>query len=216
MSDADVLLRRAHEAAYRLPVGFAGFSATVTASSTASNTEKVDNSTSGSARLVVRGRTDLELTVDGPPDEILDWARGELASIVGHRWATSYEEGDGRWAKRADGDTVTMLDDPFDSAYRLRDNVISEVHRTVGGARFVISVSGRQHTSDGRYLPAHFTVFHWSGDPARVTRADQFTDAFVEVDGVYLPAARRVVSATDDGLTTRVLELRDHRIGPGA
>jgi hypothetical protein len=200
MSDPDVLLRRAHEAGYRFPSNFAGFSATLRTSA-------------GDAGVVtVSGRTALELTIDGAPSDEAGWARDELASIVSHRWASGYDDGDGRWTKHTDGETVTILDDPFDSAYRLRDNHISEVHRTVGASRFVISVSERVRTADGRYLPVHFTVFHWSTETGRLTRADHFTDAFVLVDGVYLPSRRQVVSATDEGLKTRVLELSEHRI----
>ena len=200
MSDPDVLLRRAHEAGYRFPSTFTGFAATVRTSA------------GDTGAVAVTGRTAVELTIDGPPSDEADWARGEIASIVSHRWASGYDDGDGRWTKRTDGETVTILDDPFDSAYRLRDNHISEVHRTVGPSRFVISVSERVRTADGRYLPVHFTVFHWSTETGRLTRADHFTDAFVLVDGVYLPSRRQVVSATDEGLHTRVLELAEHRI----
>jgi hypothetical protein len=200
MSDPDVLLRRAHEAGYRFPSTFAGFSATI-------RTSAGDTGT-----VTVTGRTAVDLTFDGSPSDEADWVRGEIASIVSHRWASGYDDGDGRWTKRADGETVTILDDPFDSAYRLRDNHISEVHRTVGASRFVISVSERVRTADGRYLPVHFTVFHWGTGSGRLTRADHFTDAFALVDGVYLPSRRQVVSATDEGLRTRVLELAEHRV----
>jgi hypothetical protein len=200
MGDPDVLLRRAHDAGYRFPSNFGGFTATIRTSAGHSGT------------VTVTGRTEVELAVDGEPSDDLAWARGEIASIVSHRWASGYDEGDGRWSKRTDGETVTMLDDPFDSAYRVRDNHISEVHRTVGDSRFVISVSERLRTADGRHLPVHFTVFFWDTASGRLTRADHFTDAFVLVDGVYLPSRRQVVSASDEGLSTRVLDLTDHEV----
>ena len=90
------------------------------------------------------------------------------------------------------------------------------MHRTVGAARFVIAVSERLRTADGRHLPTHFTVFHWDTGTGRLNRADHFTDTYAVVDGVYLPARRQVVSATDDGLTTRVLELADHGVDTDA
>jgi hypothetical protein len=204
MGDPDVLLRRAHEAGYRFPPGFTGFSATLRTSA------------GDSGRVTVTDRTSVEVSVDGDPSDEVAWARDEIASIVSHRWPTTYDDGDGRWAKRSDGETVTILDDPFDSAYRVRDNHISEVHRTVGDARFVISVSERVRTADGRHLPSHFTVFHWGTATGRLTRADHFVDEYVTVGGVYLPARRQVVSATDAGLVTRVLELSDHATGPDA
>jgi hypothetical protein len=198
MDRADVLLRRAHEAGYRFPLGFSGFSATVRTSG------------GDTGRVEVRGRKEIDFQVDGEPGTDAGWAGEEIASMVSHRWSASYDDNDGRWAKRSEDDTVRLLDDPFDSAYRLSDGAISEVHRTVGGSRFVISVSGRVPAHDGRYLPAHFTVFHWSTDTGRLIRSDGFTDDFVLVDGVHLPARRRVVTATDEGLTTRELVLADH------
>ncbi len=201
MGDPDVLLRRAHETGYRFPSTFGGFTATVRTSA------------GDTGAVAVTGRTTVDLTIDGEPSDDVAWARGEIASIVSHRWASGYDEGDGRWTKRSDdGETVRMLDDPFDSAYRLRDNHISEVHRTVGESRFVISVSERVRTADGRYLPVHFTVFFWNTASGRLTRADHFTDAVALVDGVYLPSRRQVVSASDEGLSTRVLDLADHTV----
>ena len=204
MSDPDVLLRRAHEAGYRFPSTFTGFEATV-------RTAAGDTGT-----VAVTGRTAVELTIDGQPSDDADWARGEIASIVSHRWAARYDEGDGRWAKRAEGDTVTILDDPFDSAYRLRGDVISEVHRTAGGTRFVIAVSERITVDDGRHLASHFTVFHWDTGSGKLVRADHYTDSYASVDGVHLPARREVTSATDAGLNTRVLVLADHAVGTDA
>ena len=201
MTDADVLLRRAHQAGYRLPPDFPGFTATVRTAS------------GDTGRLVVRGRTDLDLTFDGTTTADAHWAREELASMVSHRWAARYDDGDGRWDKRADSDTVRLLDDPFDSAYRLRDELISEVHRTAGDVRFVIAVSGRATVPDGRHLPTHFTVFHWATGTGQLVRAEHYVDAYVPVGDVQLPARRQVVAATAEGLTTRTLTLSDHRVG---
>jgi ketosteroid isomerase-like protein len=200
MGDADLLLRQAHETGYRFPPRFRGFTATL-------RTSAGDH-----GRLVVRGRSEIEVSIQGEPTDQVDWAREQIASVVGHRWPTGYDDGDGRWAKRADGDTVTILDDPFDSAYRLRDAQISEVHRTVGQVRFVIAISERHRVDDGRYLPAQFTVFHWSTESGRLVRAEHFTDTYIRIDGVYLPARRQVISATDEGLTTRVLDLAEHTV----
>jgi hypothetical protein len=195
MGDPDVLLRRAHDAGYRFPPGFTGFSATL----------RTDN---GGGRVTVADRTTIE--IDGEPGDEIAWAHSEIASIVGHRWPSSYDEGDGRWTKRLDGEQVRIVDDPFDSSYRIRDSHISEVHRTVGDSRFVISVNGRVTTDDGRHLPTHFAVFHWATATGRLIRADAYVDAYVRIDGIHLPSRRQVTTATDDGLVARALTLTDH------
>ena len=200
MESADAALRRAHEAGYRFPQGFAGFTASFTTSSDQGPT---------SGTVSVDGRRSIELTLDGTPGPDADWTRDEIASIVGHRWPTPYEEGDGRFTKQVSGDTVA-LHDAFDSSYRLGAAGVHEVRRTTGSTRFVIVVADRHLLEDGRHLPSHFTVFYWDVESGRLLRADHFRDTYVAVDGVYLPGRREVTTATDTGLATRVLDLTDH------
>jgi hypothetical protein len=212
---ADDLLRPAHDAVYRFPVGFAGFAA------------KLDTHAGQTGTVTVRGRRDIQVTL---PDDAVDggWVRQEIGGMVAHRWASEYADGDGRWSKRVTEDRglagallISFEDDPFDSAYRLRDGQIAEVHRTAGYTRFVIAVHDREVTGDGRTIPSRYSVFHWSTgedglseDPGtaqrRLRRADHYCDAYTRTDGVYLPACREVTSATDAGLTTRRIDLRDH------
>lgn len=197
MEGADAVLKRAHLSGYRFPQGFAGFAATI------------DTSAGDHGSVIVDADRIIQLTIDGTPSGDADWVRAELGSIVSHRWPSRYEDGDGRFAKRVEGDTV-LMDDPLSSAYRVGPHGIREVHRTAGATRFVISVSQRHHLSDGRHLPAHFTVFHWSVESGRLQRTEHFYDTYVAVDGIQLPHRREVTSATDEGLTSRMLELSNH------
>lgn len=156
------LLERAHAAAYRFPAGFAGFHATV-------HTSAGDTGT-----VVVRGRRDHEFVFTHEAGDA-DWAREQVASILGHRWPAPYAEGDGRYSSRTetDGDPggtlVRLTGDPMNSAYRVRDDEISEVHRTTGQVRFTIVISGSTHTAEGR-LPNHFSVYYWRGTTAGCSR----------------------------------------------
>lgn len=213
---ADELLRVVHEAAYRFPVGFAGFTAVLT-------THAGDTGT-----VTVRGRRNVEVALsEGAADA--GWARDELTTMVANRWASEYADGDGRWSKRVVTDThlaggllVTFDDDPFRSAYQIRDGQIAQVHRTAGHTRFVIAVQDRELTGDGRSIPSRFTVFHWSAEedtPSRLLQADHYCDAYRRAYGagaaeIYLPARREVISATDDGLITRFIELHNHTLTP--
>jgi hypothetical protein len=201
MPDADALLRPAHDAAYRFPPAFPGFIASV----------RVHTGQTGS--LTVRDKRDLDLALpDG--NHHADWVHAELASMVAHRWASDYAEGDGRWRKEVDGDRITLTDDPFDSTYHLRDGHIAQVQRTAGEMRFAIVVHDRESSTDGRQIPIRFTVTHWIVDPqpGRLIRADHYRDAYVLVDGIHLPARREVTSATDEGIVTRYVELSNHAL----
>jgi hypothetical protein len=198
------LLERAHAAAYRFPAGFAGFTASV------------HTSAGDAGTVVVRGRRDHEFTFTHTAGDA-DWAREQVASILGHRWPAPYAEGDGRYSHHTetDGDPGGMLvrltGDPMNSAYRVRDDEISEVHRTTGQVRFSIVISGSTHTAEGR-LPDHFSVYYWRPGDGRLIKADQYRDTYTEVAGVWLPTRRVITTADDDGLTTRALDLRDHRL----
>lgn len=190
------LLQRAHERAYRFPAGFAGFSALLTSGAT----------------LEVKGKREFTLS-EGDA-----WTREQIASILGHRWALDYEtEGDGRFGQNEqdDGDptgTLVRLEgDPLDSSYRVTDrHEIAEVHRTAGDTRFTIVISSGFETGVGR-LPQNFSVYYWNLG-GRLTKVDQYRDQYTEVDGVWLPSRRTVTTATDAGLSSRVLTLTDHQL----
>ena len=208
--EPDALLRQAQEAAYRLPPGFGGFTADLSCTTDAAQ---------GRGTLRVSGPSAMETAFDGDAgDDVRAFAQREVASMVGHRWAQPYEEGDGRYAKQFgqdDGGTLAgrlvVLDgDPFSSSYRVADGQVVQVNRAMGGGRFSIVIHARTSAPDGRSLPAHFSVYHWATDNGRLTRADSFSDSYTVVGGVALPAARRVVSATDDGLSRRELRLSHH------
>jgi hypothetical protein len=206
--EPDELLRHAQEAAYRLPAGSGGFTAEVLWATDAAEAR---------GTLRVSGPSDLEIVLDDEGQEARAGAQRELASMVGHRWAQSYEEGDGRHEKHLGpedgllaGRLVVLDGDPFASSYRVADGAVVQVNRTMGGGRFSIVITARTVAPDGRVLPAQFSVFHWAADSGRLTRTESFSDRYAVVAGVALPAARRVVSATDAGISRRELRLTGH------
>jgi len=201
-------LRAAHDGGYRFPAGFHGFTADLAVVEGAP--EQVAHL---QGTISVGGPRAIEVNAAGP-DGLAGFAKQELASMAGHRWPTPYEESDGRWTLTIEEETgnplgrlVTVHDDPFQSSYRLRDGRISQVNRQMGPTRFTISIQRHVPTPDGRVLPAEFTVTYWDVDTGRLTRADAYTDRYVEVDGVSVPRSRWVLTATDDGFTVRELTL---------
>jgi hypothetical protein len=202
------MLRGAHDGGYRFPLDFNGFSASI---SVVEGTP--DQVAELAGTITVGGPRAIELDATGP-DELLAFARQELASMAGHRWPSSYDQSDGRWTLTIEDDAhnplgrlVTVHDDPFHSSYRLRDGRISQVIREMGPTRFAISIQNHAPTVDGRVLPAEFTVTYWSIESGRMTRADAYTDRYETVDGVSIPISRRVLTATDDGFSAREFTL---------
>lgn len=209
--EADEALRRAHEAAYRLPAGFGGFAATVSCSDGVVTVRGVMRSA---------GEAELDLTFEpgvDPDGELCAWGRREIGSMVSHRRAQSYEHGDGRYDKTfgagedLGGRMVVLAGDPFSSSYRVGEGQITEVHRAMGPTRFSVIIHSRVVAPAGRGLPACFTVHHWAAEGG-LARTDVFTDAYVPVDGVMLPERRLVVTAGATGLERRELRFDGHAL----
>lgn len=206
---AHAALQAAHEGGYRFPADFAGFSADVLV-------ERDDVAQTG--RVVLRSPREIDIELDAD-EETLGWLRQELGSMAGHRWPTSYAESDGRWTLTLEasggrplGDLIRVHDDPFNSSYRLRDGRIVQANRQLGPARFSINIHAHTDTADGRTLPAVFTVAFWDTENGRLTRTDEYVDRYVEVDGVQLPAERRILRVEDDGISVRKLTLSGHAL----
>lgn len=209
---AHAVLRQAHEAGYKFPAGFAGFTATLTF---------IQDGAAVSGRVTVRAPRDIQFEIDAD-EAAIGWLKQEIGSMAGHRWPTSYEAGDGRWTLTLEddaghplGQTVTVHDDPFGSSYRVRDGQISEVNRQMGGTRFTITILQHQTAADGRNLPSVFTVAYWDVNEGRLTRSDAYTDRYATVSGASLPVGRRVVTSTDTGQTTREMILNGHELLSG-
>src|ERR1044072_1946159 len=153
---AAALLREAHEKGYRFPVSFEGFTARI-------HWETPDGGGEGAARIELQGGPRVEA------EGIDDWAAGQLRSVIGHRSARSYEDGDGMTPKRVtDADHAlgqkVELEDDLDSSYLVGGGQIAGVTRTAHGTRFTIIVQGRTPVGDGTSVPTEFCVAFWDED----------------------------------------------------
>lgn len=209
----DELLGEAHASAYRLPADFPGFEATVAMAGAGWRAR-------GSMRATGPERVDV--VIDATEADRA-WAAKELNSMVAHRWHQPYDSGDGRHPKLTDaeidhplGRLVRLDGDPYSSSYRVLDGHVSVVERQVGPMRFCIVVHERAPAPDRRSVPSTFTVTYWNGATGELTRTDAYRDVYTEVGEVLLPASRRVVTASDDGLVARHLRLSDLRVVAGA
>ena len=213
-NEAHAILKEAHARSYRFPEGFNGFTAEVRVTRA-----KGDEIVSAAGTVTVAGPRAIVLDLDDADEALVSWAKQELASMAGHRWPTSYEESDGRYevtladdAAHPLGPELTFQNDPFGSAYRVADGAISQVTRSMGPMRFTITMQRHEPTADGRSLPSEFTVSYWNTKEGRLVRADGYRDRYQVVEGVSVPAERTVVTAEDDGFTTRRLVVSNVRL----
>lgn len=209
----DEMLAEAHASAYRFPAAFGGFAATVAMTGPGWR---------AAGSLTARSPSEVEVALDAAEDDERAWAARELTSLVAHRWHQPYDAGDGRYPKETDvgdghplGRLVRLVGDPHASSYRVLDGQVSMVERHMGPMRFCIVIHQRMPAPDRTAVPTSFTVAYWNATTGALTRTDAYCDAYTEVDGVLLPAGRRVVTASDDGLVARQLRLSGHSILAG-
>lgn len=202
---ADVLLEEAQRAGYRYPPAFHGFRATL---------QTADATTEPALVAVSIGKDGV--SVEGA-EGLGGWAAEQIRSMVAHRLARPYEDGDGRHAKRAVDDgsplgALVELEDGMSSSYRVAEGQIALVTRQPGPHRFSIAVQARLQVAEGAFLPKEFAVFHWGADGA-LEAAEAYSDVYAEVDELLLPASRRVIRADRDGVVSaRQLTLKDHSL----
>jgi hypothetical protein len=205
-SPADELLGGAARSTYRYPPEFAGFDARLRLQSDAGSVETPVSVRVEDGRVTVEG--------DGSPE--LEWATDQLRSVVSHRLARPYEEGDGAHGKRLREDgsplgKLVELDDSMSSSYRVDDGRITLVTRRPEGRPFSIVVQGRTPAPDGSAVPTEFTVFFWDAG-GRLEAAEAYTDEYVQAGSLLLPASRLVVRAGDEGILVRRLTLSEHAL----
>lgn len=201
------LLRRAHARGYRFPENFKGFRAKIVF-------HKDAEQVTGTVEVTSPREVTLHLET---ATENKQWAQREIASMAGHRWYSRFEESDGRYTltlgpddNHLRGRQILIHDDAFHSSYRVLNDAIIQINRTMGQAQFTINIQEHVILADNQRLPGHFTVTYWDTEQKRLTRTDIYSDRYRDVDGIYCPAMRRVITADDSGLVARRIELSEH------
>jgi Protein of unknown function (DUF3386) len=203
------MLKSARETSQTLPSNFAG----VTFDVVLNDSGKVAK---GSINYEAGGSA--ELKVEGLDEEVKGWLNEQTMSIIAHRRGGDFSKGDGRHPITfAEDDNSPAgrriaINDKMKSYYRVRDNLVAEVDRTMGADHFIITVLETTKTPDGKNLPRHFTVTYFDANSGAVKRAETFTDEYKLIDGVWFPASRRMFRAENGKVITRVIEFHNPRI----
>jgi hypothetical protein len=210
------LLKSAQSARETFPADFAGFKAELICN---------DNGQVATGTIDYQPATGAKLAISGLSDEAHGWLTQQINSLLMHRRSRDFNEGDGRHPLSLAPDDQSplghrvLLNDKLKSSYRIRDGQTTEVDRTMGDHRIVISILATTATGKGKYLPHHFAVNTFDVKSGALKRTDMFTDEFVQVDGVWLPASRRVITGEDGKVTARVITIRNpqlHRVRDAA
>jgi hypothetical protein len=152
------------------------------------------------AEVIVSPKGDVDLKgLDGLGRGFVD---RHLSSLVMHRMPGSqFEEEAGFEADdhHVLGRRLRLAEERMGSVYRIRDNVISEVNRSMGRQRFTISVIDVSYNDEGKYLPHVFTVSFWDEKTGDLEATESVYHQWERVGRYDLPKKLMVVSTGDQG-----------------
>lgn len=175
----------------------------------------------GTLRVDERGKIRFDGVAD--PD---GWANRILASLVGHRMDNSAEKEtpcafDDHDERHPLGRAIRVLTGELHSSYRIRDNQIIVVNRTMNGSRFTITVLENVLNENGKYLPTNYLVNYWDAKTNALQRSEGHHQSWKRLGDYDLPVTVRVttaVSGTGENapLSTRSITLSKHRLAAAA
>ena len=201
------LMVRAHQARAEWGDDFPGFRADIVV-------WQDDARTKG--ELVVTADGDVKLTFVRPPaDE--NAIRRRLESLVMHRRSSGQREYDVEFAddQRSHplGRLIRFTDDRLHSVYRIKNDVITEVHRTAGQTRFTISVIEVTRNQEKKYLPRTYTVSFWDAQTGALKTVSTTYNRWKRVGKFDLPAKVLSISTgRDNARTVNQIVLRNHKL----
>jgi hypothetical protein len=155
------------------------------------------------------------ITLDLPDARETAWATRFLSSLVSHRLpadeigsaATLVED-----SRHPLGRKIQLEEDGMGSVYRIRDNVVTEVNREMGGTRFTISVLEVFWNADHKYIPASYNVSTWEDGSGKLISSQTVTSRWDRVGRFDLPSKVLVLDVADGARKVRQLEFHDVRL----
>ena len=203
------LLKSTRATSQNFPANFAGVTSEVVLN---------DNGKITKGTLVYEASKPGELKIEGLDEETKGWLSDQALSVIAHRRGGDFAKGDGRHPitfGEDDGSPAgrrVVLNDGMKSSYRVRNQQVVEVDRTMGADHFTITVLETTPVAGGKFLPRHFTVTYFDARSGALKRSEAFTDEYKQIDGVWFPASRRVVRAENGKVATRVIEFHQPRL----
>ncbi len=183
-----------------------------------------DNGASKTGTVNYDGQNRAVIKMDGLSDEAKAWIDDQVNSVLAHRRNGDFSKGDGRhpitFAANDKDDKSLLgrrieLHDSMKSSYRIKNNQVVEVDRTMADDHFVITVLETTPTANGKFLPRNFVVNYFDAKSGALKRSEAFTDKYQKIDGIWLPASRRIVKAEAGRLVARGLEFRNLQVKLG-
>jgi hypothetical protein len=202
------LLRRAFEKTSRWPQGFKGFTADLIC-------EEEGRVSEGSVTV----KSAREVTVQLDHEDLKKWAEGQISMMAVHRGPRSFEESDGKNSLTLGeedhhpmGRLLIIHGDGMNSRYRIKDDRITQINRSMERAKFTINVEDSLATADGKALTTRYAVFYFSPTDGALRQVETYSDSHAVVNGIYLPGVRRVSFNENGAVITRLMRFEHHRL----
>ena len=204
--EARELLHRAFDRTSRWRADFAGFTAALVVN---------DNGVEHRGTVQVTMPRSVDVTVAEP--ELQQWAQQQLAMMAGHRGYRAFDQADGKYTLTLGpqeahplGRLVYIHGDGMNSRYRVRDERICQIQRSMERVKFTINIEDTMTTRDDKVLTTRFTVYYFAPSTGQLTQVESFVDDYCEVGGIVLPKARRVTFADNGEARVREVILSEH------
>ena len=198
-ASAAELMRRAHQRRAQWD-GFPGFTANLVARS---NEQRI----AGQVVVSAEGAVELQLTAARE----FEWVAEDLQSLVDHRLPSDEEDYNVSFAADDSGTALGRLirfnEDRMHSVYRIRGDVITEVHRMMGPRQLLISVFDVKRTRGKKYLPRSYSVAWTDVKSGQLLSSTVVNNQWTRVGDFDLPA--RILKVIHRGDGSR--EVRDLR-----
>ncbi len=173
-----------------------------------------------SGTVTVKKDGDVEVKTDDATAK--SWLIDQLGSLVMHRIVDN--DGDSAGAAHAQpqlrfadsdddhplGRLLAVEGDAMGSSYRIKDGQIAVVNRRMGKQNMTITVLESDKNAEGRFLPHSYIVHYWDATSGKLNRVETFQERARRVGAWDLPVSRSIITASDTGLSVKVVELTDH------
>jgi hypothetical protein len=173
------------------------------------------NGTETKGTVTVKGPRDVTVVIDDV--DLQTWVQNQIGMIAGHRGPRNFKESDGKYTltlggeeKHPLGQRVNINGDGMGSWYRVKDNRIAQINRSMPQAVFTINVEDSAITQDQHHLTTRYTVYYFNPKDRSLKNVDSFWDTHVRVGNSDLPATRRIISSEEGQIVTRTLTFENH------
>jgi hypothetical protein len=164
----------------------------------------VDQQVSGKVSINATG----DISLDMPKSPLAEWVEEQLHSLVQHRMPDGeVTEGDVTYADNdlthPLGRKIDLGDPSLQSVYRVRDNVITEVNRSIGELRFTISVLEVVRNAENKYLPRSFAMNFFDAASGELKTSVAYRNDWQRIGNFDVPKTILEVSTQKGGSLTK-------------